>query len=100
MKLDLGKMVLIGTTALLLASCGDDAEKAGGDPGSGVNPELAGEGIDFDASTMDAMSIDVVAGGTPPAADPSTADAQIDMLGQGDQSVPADERQVTETEDQ
>lgn len=102
MKLSLGKLVVVGLAAGLLASCGDDAEDAAGEPGSGVNPELAGEGIDFDASTMDAMSIDVVAGGTPPAGDPNTADAEIDMLG-GDarQAVAAaDEQEATEIADQ
>ena len=63
-----------------LASCGD-ADQAEGTPGAAVDRRLAEEGIDFDASTMDAMSVDVVAGGTPAASDPEVADAGIDMLG-------------------
>ena len=91
--------------ALLLAvsGCGDsdDAEPADGG-GSAVNRELAEEGLDFDSSTMDAMSIDVVAGGTPPAADPATADAGIDMLASSTApapnesgTAPADENAAT-----
>ena len=68
---------------LALGACGGGDNEANDPAGSGVNRELAEEGIDFDASTMDAMSIDVVAGGVPPSDDPATADANIDMLGRG-----------------
>ncbi|MEE4350403.1 MAG: hypothetical protein V2J26_09260 [Pacificimonas sp.] len=83
MKARRGMTALLFAASLGLSACGGDGDEAGsgGVPAGGVNRELAEEGLDFDSSTMDAMSVDVVAGGIPPAADPDTADAAIDMLG-------------------
>ncbi|EMD82493.1 hypothetical protein [Pacificimonas flava] len=76
------KLAFAGAISVLaLSACGDSDDNAA-PAGSAVNRELAEEGIDFDASTMDAMSVDVVAGGAPAQADPSTADAGIEMLQQ------------------
>lgn len=66
------RFALVSTAAALMAvgACGDQGEESaevdaafGGDAGT--------TDLSLDASTADAMSIDVAAGGTEPAADPN-----------------------------
>lgn len=70
---------LIATAATLaLTAC--DSSDGDADEGAVMGGGAEVES-DFDASTTDVMSVDVVAGGIEPMTDPASADAGIDMLG-------------------
>ncbi|MEO0501673.1 MAG: hypothetical protein AAF205_14200, partial [Pseudomonadota bacterium] len=76
---------------------------ADGDANAGAaaaeNSVSAETGLDFDASTIDVMSVDVAAGGVEPMVDPATADAGIDMLGQNNEPPEPNLPDVTPDED-
>ncbi len=80
--------LIAATATLALSACdsgGDEADE-GTVMGGGAEVES-----DFDASTIDVMSVDTAAGGVEPMMDPATADAGIDMLGDDEPSPVGDE---------
>ncbi|MGB7405827.1 MAG: hypothetical protein WA906_09065 [Pacificimonas sp.] len=92
----------IATLAALapLTAC-DGAEDDADASGAAVAAGGGNADLEFDSSTMDAMSIDVAAGGVESPLDPETADAGLEMLnrqtnGSADTSAAADAEALAE----
>lgn len=71
---------------LLIAACGanDDAGDAAKDAGNVAAAGNASGALPADASTADAMSVDVAAGGVQPMVDPATAAAEAQAAAQAE----------------
>jgi hypothetical protein len=77
--------------ATLLAACGngDEAEKTAKTGGVGAVADATGD-LNLDASTADAMSVDVAAGGIEPAVDPAAAPDTSATAGPAPTAAPAE----------